>query len=455
MIKSEEKQYFSIQSEEILEHEIGSEPTKNFEHIEDSSGLLPTAMQTDDGVKQGQNDELVSDDYRQSKTDVQIDYGEDESHTEKETAFSDRESGYTMPSEVSNGQLDNSTDSYTGTDLQFDGKVEREELILEEKSIIEYKSENSEISNESVNLTKRERKKYNSPVSNLKLNKTRTITKLAQSTYFLENQCEININVTEANCAKPEQQLNNDLNTIILNLEIKKDDETEHQVLDLSQISDKHIDDHNENTVSDCSKRPAKRKGHARLRHHILCDICGKYFKQKVHFTHHECLSGGKKPYNCNFHESCDKTFNNASNMKKHVDAVHLNLRNHGCQYCEKKFKTSGALKIHLGSIHSVGNHSTDHVEKYTCKLCGKFLSPSGFKAHVLLHSGEKNLTCSYGCGRQFYDKSNLKKHEMVHSGVKPHKCNTCGESFTRKQYLNCHMWKHTGEYSLTNRYAS
>lgn len=49
--------------------------------------------------------------------------------------------------------------------------------------------------------------------------------------------------------------------------------------------------------------------------------------------------------------------------------------------------------------------------------------------------------------------RSNFIKHEKLHANIKPYLCTKCGECFTRKAYLDTHMYKHTGAYVINYMY--
>ena len=62
---------------------------------------------------------------------------------------------------------------------------------------------------------------------------------------------------------------------------------------------------------------------------------------------------------------------------------------NHECNICGKSFTTSGALKLHIKTLHE-GKH------KYKCDSCGKFFTTSGnLTNHIkAIHDAKRNFKC-------------------------------------------------------------
>ena len=60
------------------------------------------------------------------------------------------------------------------------------------------------------------------------------------------------------------------------------------------------------------------------------------------------------RPTNRYLCELCDATFAKSSNLKRHVDGVHLGLRPFVCSYdgCTSKFTRQSSLDTHVRSIH-------------------------------------------------------------------------------------------------------
>ena len=48
----------------------------------------------------------------------------------------------------------------------------------------------------------------------------------------------------------------------------------------------------------------------------------------------------------------CDKRFTEKGNLKKHVDTVHLKIKEYICVKCDKWFTQKGSLKTHMKAVH-------------------------------------------------------------------------------------------------------
>ena len=63
---------------------------------------------------------------------------------------------------------------------------------------------------------------------------------------------------------------------------------------------------------------------------------------------------------------SCGKIFKYKSELRVHVEVMHLKIKDHLCDQCDKSFSTKSYLNNHL---------STHSEKKYTCLMCGMKLS--------------------------------------------------------------------------------
>ena len=98
------------------------------------------------------------------------------------------------------------------------------------------------------------------------------------------------------------------------------------------------------------SKNKHIRNAHGEVKN-FLCNICSRIFKKNHQLTLHQKYYHQVSPrhYNC---DSCEKSFTQAVNLKKHIQTIHEGQRNYKCDSCEKTFTQLGNLKTHIKRIH-------------------------------------------------------------------------------------------------------
>ena len=149
----------------------------------------------------------------------------------------------------------------------------------------------------------------------------------------------------------------------------------------------------------------------------------------KKHSKQFKCTYCGKSSYK--------------KNLKRHVNAVHLKIKLHECDQCEKSFAHKHGLKRHQACRHDVKIHQ--EIKAHKCQCCNKsFSRKESLSCHVKrVHRNIKPLKkflCSE-CEAPFEHKQILEYHmNKDHLNVKPYKCNLCEKDFFIKPLLKKHL---------------
>lgn len=84
-------------------------------------------------------------------------------------------------------------------------------------------------------------------------------------------------------------------------------------------------------------------------------------------------------------YEGCMRTYVNAENLTRHIEATHSGSQQYQCQYCHK----------HLSSKQNL-------------------------KEHTYIHTGERPYVCRESdCGASFRQGSQLSAHKRIHSAIR------------------------------------
>ena len=89
------------------------------------------------------------------------------------------------------------------------------------------------------------------------------------------------------------------------------------------------------------------------------------------------------KIYVCPY-EACGKSYSAHVNLKRHVDCIHLRLKDFTCHFCAKQLS-----------------------------------SKQNFREHMYIHTGEKPFVCGI-CGDTFRQGSQLSQHKKIHAVLRP-----------------------------------
>jgi len=111
------------------------------------------------------------------------------------------------------------------------------------------------------------------------------------------------------------------------------------------------------------------------------------------------------------------------------MNEPHRNMVDFECKLCKKSFNSAEDLNLHKSSHN-----------KYTCELChAKFRSNTDLIRHSRQHTGEKPHKCEI-CNISYSRKSTLTRHKnFVHLKDTTHQCEMCRKIFARR----CSLLKH------------
>uniref|UniRef100_A0A673GRK4 Uncharacterized LOC107714742 n=1 Tax=Sinocyclocheilus rhinocerous TaxID=307959 RepID=A0A673GRK4_9TELE len=167
------------------------------------------------------------------------------------------------------------------------------------------------------------------------------------------------------------------------------------------------------------------------------CPTCGRHFHRKEVLKLHQ-----EKFYNCSY---CPHSFRFPNNLKLH-ERAHLAKTVFPCSKCGKTYSTKKTLRTHNLTIRckkiskeSVPSAKND-VQTQPCRETSKLLQ------RIQVHYMNKfKYQCEY-CPRRFKLSGQLKVHVRLHTGEKPYGCANCGEHFIRTDYLKRHLAKCSGK---------
>lgn len=147
------------------------------------------------------------------------------------------------------------------------------------------------------------------------------------------------------------------------------------------------------------------------------CGICNKAYQQLSGLwyhnrTHHPDVFAAQNHRSSKFSSlqcsSCDKTFSNTLEHKKHIKTEHADVKFHECDQCKELFPTPALLQVHIKCQHSGS-------QPFRCLYCAAtFRFPGALQHHVTTE--------------------HFKQSESTFP------CELCGELFTSQAQLDCHL---------------
>ncbi|XP_045046579.2 zinc finger and BTB domain-containing protein 40 isoform X2 [Desmodus rotundus] len=154
------------------------------------------------------------------------------------------------------------------------------------------------------------------------------------------------------------------------------------------------------------------------------CGICNKAYQQLSGLwyhnrTHHPDVFAAQNHRSSKFSSlqcsSCDKTFPNTIEHKKHIKTEHADMKFHECDQCKELFPTPALLQVHIKCQHSGS-------QPFRCLYCAAtFRFPGALQHHVTtehFRQSESTFPCEL-CGELFTSQAQLEGHlESEHPKV-------------------------------------
>merc|ERR1712098_462557 len=131
----------------------------------------------------------------------------------------------------------------------------------------------------------------------------------------------------------------------------------------------------------------------------------------------------------------CQVNFSYVNAKKLHMKRKHTGSRkDYKCMICGKDFKVMADLTDHKKRVHS---------EKVPCSFCDFQSTQHQLKRHIqVIHLNQKNHVCD-DCGKKFHEIVVLYKHKVsVHMKIKSFPCDNCEFVCGTVSNLNLHRSK-------------
>ncbi|CAG9790038.1 unnamed protein product [Diatraea saccharalis] len=208
-------------------------------------------------------------------------------------------------------------------------------------------------------------------------------------------------------------------------------------------------------------KFPSKNvlKAHIKLAHETanksaICEICGK-----------DCIKSSTLKAHLNSHKEgvcphCSKVLKTHPHFKLHIKSHDPNFKikrqrpkvYYNCDLCSFKSLNKQSLQGHINKMHL-------RIRPHICDICNKgFYRKSNLVEHVATHGEGKSMTCEH-CGLKFLYKKTLLEHLRLHSGDKPFPCDVCKERFVTsgrrtEHFKRKHMEKNVPCYLCDKKFS-
>ncbi|XP_073828704.1 uncharacterized protein [Musca autumnalis] len=154
----------------------------------------------------------------------------------------------------------------------------------------------------------------------------------------------------------------------------------------------------------------------------VVCDICGKSYKDKPDLKVHKAMYHNDERHQCHI---CDRIFPVKPNLDNHLTRVHTMERAFNCKWCPKNFREPSARLVHYKKVHTdlfkaerANRREQCEQKRYKCTECDKVYRTSFALLEHKISQHEGNTSrykCKY-CSKGYKYSSNLAAHvQRVH----------------------------------------
>ncbi|CRL07779.1 CLUMA_CG020733, isoform A [Clunio marinus] len=159
------------------------------------------------------------------------------------------------------------------------------------------------------------------------------------------------------------------------------------------------------------------------------CDVCRKLFKDRYKLKTHREIHTTERTVCCT---ECGAMFKTLTCLYSHKK-IHRERVYHQCDLCEMRYIQKTQLRKHMDAIHLM---KKDHV----CSICGKCYSrDTTLSKHMFVHKEHKDIVCTV-CGFRCHTKPKMERHMKSHTGERNYSCKICGKRFLYSYNVTAHI---------------
>lgn len=252
---------------------------------------------------------------------------------------------------------------------------------------------------------------------------------------YVHQQMQNGNNITESDVldiSKEGQEANGDIIEMHNPLLLDDDDDEENEIDDIPKALKLKINLRNLNrSDSPHSMEVDDDLNDSSINKALFSDIsleCEQYLLEQQHNDR------GNANFDC---ESCRKSFENKSDLKRYLNSLHSKSMQYKCHLCDSSFCEIDHLTKHLQI----------HYTSASCTICQQmYTDENEIEIHNEFHDNQANWQCGV-CYFVNNEIKSLKEHINEHGNKILYRCHFCDKEFDISQDLNDHIDKHDGSH--------